>query len=207
LGGCAPKVGSGLASPDSADTYPVMTPPVSGRSPDCARPIHGGSSSARLNEAGRSVPKRQVLSPIGQVPQLGPTTRHPGSGADDVVGLRWPHGPPSETMWSMLAAFSITPLGTGESVGDLVAEAVRIVRTSGLPNETNAMFTNIEGEWDEVMAVIKACVDTIAQAAPRVSVVVKLDHRPNEPSGRLVRKMESVERKLVVTDTARGVRP
>jgi uncharacterized protein (TIGR00106 family) len=82
----------------------------------------------------------------------------------------------------MLAAFSITPLGAGESVGDLVAEAVRIVRASGLPNETNAMFTNIEGEWDEVMAVIKACVDAMAQAASRVSVVVKLDHRPAEPS-------------------------
>ena len=53
-------------------------------------------------------------------------------------------------MSSMIAAFSITPLGTDESVGDLVAEAVRIVRASGLPNETNAMFTNIEGEWDEV---------------------------------------------------------
>jgi len=107
----------------------------------------------------------------------------------------------------MLAALSITPLGTGESVGDQVAEAVRIVRASGLPNETNAMFTNIEGEREEVMAVIKACVDTIAQAAPRVSVVVKLDHRPHEPSGRLLQKMKSVERKLMVADTARGVLP
>jgi uncharacterized protein (TIGR00106 family) len=96
----------------------------------------------------------------------------------------------------MIAAFSITPLGTGESVGDLVADAVRIVRASGLPNETNAMFTNVEGEWDEVMAVIKACVDTIAQAAPRVSVVVKIDHRPGEPSGRITRKVESVEHRL-----------
>ena len=96
----------------------------------------------------------------------------------------------------MLAAFSITPLGAGESVGDQVADAVRIVRASGLPNETNAMFTNIEGEWDEVMAVIKACVDTIAQDAPRVSVVVKIDHRPGEPSGRITRKVESVEHRL-----------
>jgi uncharacterized protein YqgV (UPF0045/DUF77 family) len=63
--------------------------------------------------------------------------------------------------------FSITPIGTGESVGDLVAETVRIVRASGLPNETNAMFTNLEGEWDEIMTVIKPCVDTMAQAAPR----------------------------------------
>ena len=100
----------------------------------------------------------------------------------------------------MLAAFSITPIGTGESVGDLVAETVRIERASALPNETNAMFTNVEGEWDEIMAVIKACVDTMAQVAPRVSVVVKLDHRPAEPSGRIHRKVEPIEQKLLTED-------
>lgn len=78
----------------------------------------------------------------------------------------------------MLVAFSITPLGLGESVSSSVADAVRLVRESGLPNETNAMFTNVEGEWDEVMALLKACVDKVAEAAPRVSVVVKIDHRP-----------------------------
>lgn len=78
----------------------------------------------------------------------------------------------------MIAAFSVTPLGAGESVGDLVNECVRIVRASGLANETNAMFTNLEGEWDEVMAVIRQCVDHVATVAPRVSVVVKIDHRP-----------------------------
>jgi len=57
----------------------------------------------------------------------------------------------------MIAAFSITPLGAGESVSASVAEAVRIVRASGLPNETNAMFTNVEGEWDDVMGLIKRC--------------------------------------------------
>lgn len=96
----------------------------------------------------------------------------------------------------MLAAFSISPVGTGESVADLVADAVRIVRASGLPCETNAMFTNVEGEWDEVMGVIRACVDHMAEVAPRVSVVIKLDHRPGEPSGRLVSKVESIERLL-----------
>ncbi|MBW3659343.1 MAG: MTH1187 family thiamine-binding protein, partial [Actinobacteria bacterium] len=70
----------------------------------------------------------------------------------------------------MIAAFSITPLGAGESVGDLVGDCVRIVRRSGLKNETNAMFTNVEGEWDEVMDVIKACIDHVAEVAPRVSV-------------------------------------
>jgi uncharacterized protein (TIGR00106 family) len=78
----------------------------------------------------------------------------------------------------MLCAFSITPLGSGDSVGDLVADAVRLVRDSGLPNETNSMFTIVEGEWDEVMALVKRCVHVVAAQAPRVSVVVKIDHRP-----------------------------
>ena len=99
-------------------------------------------------------------------------------------------------MSNMIAAFSITPIGTGESVGNLVADWIRIVRASGLPNETNAMFTNIEGQWDEVMAVIKACVDSMTEVVPRVSVVIKLDHRPGEPGGRIKEKVESVERRL-----------
>lgn len=99
----------------------------------------------------------------------------------------------------MLAAFSISPLGVGDSVSDAVAEAVRIVRRSGLPNETNAMFTNVEGEWDEVMALIKRCVDVIAERAPRVSVVIKIDHRPGVTDG-LRSKVASVEARLEVDD-------
>lgn len=96
----------------------------------------------------------------------------------------------------MLAAFSITPLGVEESVGGLVAEGVRVVRQSGLPSETNAMFTNVEGEWDEVMDVIRASVEKVAEIAPRVSVFIKLDHRPEAAPGRLGRDVESVERRL-----------
>jgi uncharacterized protein (TIGR00106 family) len=95
----------------------------------------------------------------------------------------------------MIAAFSITPLGMGDSVSQPVADAVAIVRASGLPNETNAMFTNVEGEWDEVMAVIKACVMHVAETAPRVSVVIKLDHRPGAEDA-LHHKVEAVEEHL-----------
>jgi uncharacterized protein (TIGR00106 family) len=95
----------------------------------------------------------------------------------------------------MIAAFSITPVGVGESVSELVAQCVGIVRESGLANETNAMFTNVEGDWDDVMGVIKQCVDRVAMAAPRVSVVVKIDHRPGV-SGALRSKVESVEQRL-----------
>ena len=95
----------------------------------------------------------------------------------------------------MIAAFSITPIGAGDSVSEEVAEAVRLVRASGLPNETNAMFTNVEGEWDEVMSLIKACVMKVGETAPRVSLVLKVDDRPGVTGG-LRRKVESVERQL-----------
>ncbi|MEY2592043.1 MAG: hypothetical protein QOJ67_4027 [Acidimicrobiaceae bacterium] len=95
----------------------------------------------------------------------------------------------------MIAAFSITPLGAGDSVSASVAEAVRLVRASGLPNETNAMFTNVEGEWDEVMALIKQCVEKVGETAPRVSVVIKLDHRPGAVDA-LHHKVEAIEARL-----------
>jgi uncharacterized protein (TIGR00106 family) len=99
----------------------------------------------------------------------------------------------------MLAAFSITPLGAdagaGASVGEAVADAVRIVRDSGLPNETNAMFTNLEGEWDEVMPVIRACIDRVLETAPRASVVIKIDERPGH-EGQLQGKVETIENHL-----------
>jgi uncharacterized protein (TIGR00106 family) len=97
----------------------------------------------------------------------------------------------------MLVAFSVTPLG-GESdgVGEAVAEAVRVVRESGLPNETTAMFTTVEGEtWDEVMDVVKRAVETVQARAPRVSLVLKADIRPGH-SGQLRAKVDRVERYL-----------
>jgi uncharacterized protein (TIGR00106 family) len=96
----------------------------------------------------------------------------------------------------MIAAFSITPIGVGESVGDYVAEAVRIVRSSGIPSETNAMFTNLEGDWEEVMGVIRRCVEALSASGARLSVVVKLDLRPGEHGERMDEKVRSVERRL-----------
>jgi uncharacterized protein (TIGR00106 family) len=95
----------------------------------------------------------------------------------------------------MLVAFSVTPLGTGEAVGELVAEAVRVVRASGLPNQTDAMFTTLEGDWDEAMAVVKQAVDAVAARAPRVSLVLKADIRPGV-TGALTAKVETVEHYL-----------
>ena len=95
----------------------------------------------------------------------------------------------------MLIAFSVTPLGVGEGVGEIVAEAVRVVRASGLPNQTDSMFTTIEGDWDEAMAVVKDAVDAVAARAPRVSLVLKADLRPGVTDG-LTSKVETIERYL-----------
>lgn len=94
----------------------------------------------------------------------------------------------------MIVAFSISPSGADETggVSAAVAEAVRVVRASGLPNETNAMFTNIEGEWDEVMAVVKQAIDVVAAVSPRVSLVLKADIRPGF-TGQLTAKVQRID--------------
>ncbi|MCF6377633.1 thiamine-binding protein [Nocardioides KLBMP 9356] len=97
----------------------------------------------------------------------------------------------------MLVAFSISPTSSDPngSVTAAVAEAVRVVRASGLPHETTSMFTTIEGEWDEVMAVVKQAVDVVAQVSPRVGLVLKADIRPGY-EGQLTAKVERIEQAL-----------
>lgn len=105
----------------------------------------------------------------------------------------------------MIVAFSISPTAADETggVSAAVAEAVRVVRESGLPNETNAMFTNIEGEWDEVMAVVKKAVDAVAAVSPRVGLVLKADIRPGW-DGQLTAKVERVEQALAQGSPVQG---
>jgi uncharacterized protein (TIGR00106 family) len=96
----------------------------------------------------------------------------------------------------MLIAFSVSPLGgESDSVGRAVADAVRVVRDSGLPNETTAMYTSIEGDWDEVMEVVKRAVEVVQAHAPRVSLVLKADIRPGH-TGQLRAKVARVEEHL-----------
>jgi uncharacterized protein (TIGR00106 family) len=94
----------------------------------------------------------------------------------------------------MIVAFSISPVSGDDSggVSEAVAEAIRVVRESGLPHETNAMFTNLEGEWDEVMDVVKRAVDAVAARSPRVSLVLKADVRPGH-SGQLTAKVQRID--------------
>ncbi|MEY9853751.1 uncharacterized protein YqgV (UPF0045/DUF77 family) [Leifsonia sp. EB41] len=98
----------------------------------------------------------------------------------------------------MLVAFSVAPSG-GEapdaSVHDAVAAAVRIVRESGLPNRTNSMFTELEGEWDEVFDVIRRATEAVGAYGTRVSLVLKADIRPGH-TGELDGKVERLEAAL-----------
>ncbi len=98
----------------------------------------------------------------------------------------------------MLLAFSISPQTSDQpdgSVSQAVAAAVKVVRESGLPNETTSMFTTAEGEWEEVMAVVKRCVDAVAERTPRISLVMKADIRPGH-TGQLTAKVERIEKIL-----------
>jgi uncharacterized protein (TIGR00106 family) len=97
----------------------------------------------------------------------------------------------------MIIAFSVSPSGADDDggVSEAVARAVKVVRESGLPNSTNAMFTNIEGEWDEVMDVVKRAVEAAGEGSKRVGLVLKADIRPGY-EGQLSAKVERVEARL-----------
>ncbi|PFG28903.1 MTH1187 family thiamine-binding protein [Corynebacterium renale] len=98
----------------------------------------------------------------------------------------------------MLIAFSVAPATTDTpdaEMADVVSEAIRVVRDSGLDYETNAMFTLVEGEWDEVMAVVKEATEVVAQHSPRVSLVLKADIRRGY-TGTLSRKVEAARERI-----------
>jgi uncharacterized protein YqgV (UPF0045/DUF77 family) len=93
----------------------------------------------------------------------------------------------------VLVAFSVAPSGAGaDSVSAAVAEAVSIVRASGLPNRTDSMFTTIEGEWDECMDVVKRATEAVGRSGSRVSLVLKADIRPGY-TGELQGKLDRLE--------------
>jgi uncharacterized protein (TIGR00106 family) len=77
-----------------------------------------------------------------------------------------------------LVAVAIAPCGVGDELSAHVAEVIEVIRASGLPNRTTSMFTEIEGDWDEVMRVVKEATFVLAQKGIRTEVVLKADIRP-----------------------------
>ena len=77
-----------------------------------------------------------------------------------------------------LIAVAIAPFGVGDELSSEVAEVVKVIRESGLPNKTYSMFTEIEGEWDEVMRVVRDATFELAEKGIRTEVILKADVRP-----------------------------
>lgn len=92
---------------------------------------------------------------------------------------------------SVIVEFSIFPLDKGESLSEYVSRAVRIIEHSGLPYEVNPMGTCVEGEWNDVMALVDRCFQELQKDCSRISLSLKADYRKG-PSGRLKSKVASV---------------
>jgi uncharacterized protein (TIGR00106 family) len=95
----------------------------------------------------------------------------------------------------VLLEFSMSPLGKGESVSKYVSRSLDIIEKSGVDYRLNPMGTVLEGEWDDVMGVVKQCYERMKKDCPRISCVMKVDYRKGH-KGRLAGKVASVEKKL-----------
>ena len=96
---------------------------------------------------------------------------------------------------SVIIDFAIFPTDKGESVSPYVARAVKIISSSGMNYALNAMGTSIEGEWDEVMNVVKNCFEALQKDCNRIYLTLKADYRKAK-TGRLESKVKSVKQKL-----------
>lgn len=105
-----------------------------------------------------------------------------------------------------LVAVAIAPFGEGDELSEYVADVVRVIRQSGLPNHTYSMFTEIEGEWDDVMKVVKEATFVLAEKGIRTEVIVKADVRPGY-SDMMERKVEVVDELLAGDVQAGDARP
>ena len=95
----------------------------------------------------------------------------------------------------VLLEFSMSPMDKGESVSDYVSRSLEIISGSGVEYRLNPMGTVLEGEWEEVMSVVKECYETMRSDCKRITCSVKIDYREGK-YGRLESKMASVENKL-----------
>lgn len=95
----------------------------------------------------------------------------------------------------MLVEFSIIPIGSSSSIGDQIAEVLRIVDASGLPYKINPMGTVVEGEWDEIVKLIKKCHKKVMTSEDRVVTMISIDDRKGKPD-RIEEKVKSIERRI-----------
>ncbi|HBE42444.1 MAG TPA: hypothetical protein DDW27_14820 [Bacteroidales bacterium] len=95
----------------------------------------------------------------------------------------------------MLVEFSVIPIGSSSSIGDQIAEVLRIVDASGLPYKINPMGTVVEGEWDEIVKLIKKCHKKVMTSEDRVITTISIDDRKGKPN-RIDEKVKSIEKRI-----------
>ena len=95
----------------------------------------------------------------------------------------------------MLVQFSIVPVGGGESISEQIAKVLKIVDERGLPYKLTPMGTIVEGEWDDVIALIRTCHLEVQKSIPRLITSITIDDRPGKPD-RITEKIRSVEKRL-----------
>jgi uncharacterized protein (TIGR00106 family) len=96
---------------------------------------------------------------------------------------------------SVIVQFSIFPVDKGESLSEYVADSIRIIEQSGLPYTIGPMGTSIEGQWDDIMAVITRCFNELSKKSSRVYLTMNADWRKDKDN-RLTAKVDSVRKKL-----------
>ncbi len=95
----------------------------------------------------------------------------------------------------VLLEFSMSPMDKGESVSEQVSRSLKIIDDSGVPYRLNPMGTVLEGEFDDVMDVVKQCYEMMKKDCKRITCGIKIDYREGK-SGRLESKIASIENKL-----------
>ncbi len=94
-----------------------------------------------------------------------------------------------------MVEFSIVPIGAGSSIGDRLAEVLKIVDASGLPYKVNPMGTVVEGQWNDVMGLVKKCHVAVMQTGERAITTIAIDDRKGKPN-RIDEKVKSVEKRI-----------
>ncbi len=94
----------------------------------------------------------------------------------------------------VLLEFSMYPTDKGASVSDYVKRSLEIIDDSGVAYKLGPMGTCLEGEWDEVMAVVTSCYERMREDCDRIAVAMKVDYR-NGGAGRLQSKVETLRTK------------
>ncbi len=95
----------------------------------------------------------------------------------------------------MVIEFSVVPIGRGGELAGPVARVLDLVDQSGLPYQLTAMGTLVEGEWDELMGLVRRCHEAMRDSGARVYTHITIDDRPGA-SGRIAGKVRDVEQVL-----------